>query len=145
MTCDQIVIDLKVKLACQHEEICLLKEKLVTYDEVLTKKNELQCQLTNLKQCMETVEIDNGLVKKNILTNLDIQTENLRNAEIALCKSRKEIKRLLNINECLAEQINKLEESIHSLQIERDDLEICRDRTLDELRYTNVSVIFTFD
>lgn len=141
MELDQITIDLKVKLACQHEEICLLKEKLITYEEVLTQKNELQCQFIKLKQCMEAAESDNELIKKNILTSIAIQTENLRIAEIAECKLRKEIRRLLNINECLTEKINKLEENIRKLQIERDDLEWCKNRALDELCYTNVSLI----
>lgn len=142
MSLDQIAIDLKVKLACQHEEICILKEKLITFDEIICQKNDLQCQINNLKQWMEDVKADDERMKNTLLNSLDIQTGKLKKVEVAECKMRLDIKGLNEVNECLTKKLRTLEEDEQRLIYEKKDLELCKNRALEELCCAKVSVIF---
>lgn len=142
MTLDQVTIELKAKLACQYEEINLLKEKLITFDEISAQKNDLQSQICSLKQWMEDIKVDDESMRKTLLNNLETQTQKLRKVESDECKARAEIKRLGEINELLNEKIRTLEENEQNLKCEKNDLEVCKNRALDELFNAKVSIIY---
>lgn len=141
MSRNQITIDLKTKVAGQYDEICLLRDKLITFDEISSQKNDLQCQVNNLKQWIEDVKTNDEQMKKTMLSNLDIQTEKLRKVELIECKARSDNKRLTEVNECLTEKLYKIEENEQRLKYENNDLLVCKNRALDELCNVKVSII----
>ncbi|VVC30984.1 Hypothetical protein CINCED_3A020926 [Cinara cedri] len=135
MPSDEDTIYLNEKLACQQEQICKLKEKLITYDEVNDKKEQLEIQLEKLKKWLEDMEVKDNRMKRNMKSDLEIQTEKLRKAEDVAFELRMENKKLLDVNECIVEQLNTIKKNEQKILIEMDDLKICQNRIKDDLAY----------
>lgn len=141
MPCDQLISDLKDKACYQEEQIHLLREKLVAYDKVISKKEELQSQLQDVKRWMEDVELKDKQINTDLLNNLECQTMKLKKSEMALCQLQTERNRLLDLNDRLAEQISALKDSEQNLLNAIEELTICKKRLQCELSTAHVSIL----
>lgn len=141
MPYDALIRDLKNKACCQEEQIHLLKKKLVAYNEVINKKEELQSQLQDVKRWMEDVELKDKQINTDLLNNLECQTIKLKKSEMTVSQLQTERNRLLDLNDRLAKQISALKDSEQNLLNTIEELTICKKRLQCELSTANVSIL----
>lgn len=144
MSYDQLIRDLKDKACCQEEQIHLLREKLVTYDKIISTKEELQNQLQDVKRWIEDIELKEKQINTDLLNNLECQTIKLKQSEIEVCQLQTERNRLLDLNDRLAEQIKALKDSEQKLINSIEELMICKKRLQFELSTVHVSIYYRF-
>lgn len=125
MSHDCLMKDLKEKTAHEEEQICMLKGKLVTYDETLNKKYELQAQVQNLKQWIESVQCKDKQIKNDLMNNCKAITKKLKKAEMDECLLIKENNKLAVVNCRITEQLNTLKQSKNNILHDIRDLETC--------------------
>lgn len=140
MTHDPLTRELKDKLCYQEDQIYKLREKLVTYDKVISKKEELECQLNELKRWLEDVEFKEKKINNDLLNNLECQSKKLKQSEAAECQLRAEKNKLLDINDCMAEQIRTLTQNEQKLLNSIEELTIFKNRLQCELTNATVSL-----
>ncbi|XP_060856312.1 myosin-10-like [Metopolophium dirhodum] len=133
MSRDQKTQDLKDKLACQNSQICILQEKLVTYDKDISKKDDLKCRLHNLQQWIEDVDCKVKQSNNDVFNIISKQKQKIKEAEVQECMLRSENTRLHNANDCIAEKLNKLHRKEQALTAEIEKLELCKINIQNEL------------
>lgn len=138
MAHDPLTRELKDKLCYQEDQIYRLREKLVTYDKVISKKEELECQLNELKQWLEDVQFKEKKINTDLLNNLECQSKKLKQSEAVECQLRAEKNKLLDLNDCMTEQIRTLTQNEQKLQNSIEELMICKNRLQCELTDANV-------
>jgi len=139
MSHDQKTQDLKDKLACHNDEICVLKENLVTYDKDILKKDDLKCRLHNLQQWIEDVDFKVKQSNNDVFNIINKQKQKIKEVEEQECMLRSENTRLHNANDCITEKLNKLRRKEQALTAEIDKLELCKINIQNELCSTQVS------
>lgn len=124
---------LKDKLGCQNEQICQLKEKLVTFDELVNNNNELKTKFDKFKQWVEDITKKENKMKNDNLNNLELYKQKLIESKLNESKLQSENKKLIEDIECMQKNINtyKNNEQKHSTEIE--DLEEHKTRIINDL------------
>ncbi|XP_003242602.1 myosin-10 [Acyrthosiphon pisum] len=133
MSQDQKTQDLKDKLDCQNSQICVLQEKLVTYDKDILKKDDLKCRLHNLQQWIEDVDCKVKQSNNDVFNIINKQKQKIKEAEVQECMLRSENTRLHNANDCITEKLNKLHRKEQALIAEIEKLELCKINIQNEL------------
>jgi len=141
MSRDQVIQDLKDKLACQNNEICELKNNLVTYDKDISTKDDLKCRLHNLQQWIEDVDSKVKQSNNDMSNIIKKQVQKTKEAEVQECVLRSENTRLRNANDSFIEKLNTLERKEQTLIAEIEKLELCKINIQKELCSAEVSLV----
>lgn len=139
MSQDQKTQDLKDKLDCLNNQICVLKENLITYDKDILKKDDLKCRLHNLQQWIEDVDCKVKQSNNDVFNIINKQKQKIKEAEVQECMLRSENTRLHNANDCITDKLNKLHRKEQALTAEIEKLELCKINIENELCSAQVS------
>lgn len=139
MSHDHIIRELKDKACSQEEQIYKFREKLVTYDKVITEKEELQCELNDLKRWMEDVKCKEQQINADLMNSLDCQSKKLKKSEASESQLRTEKNRLLDFNDRMTEQIKKLKQNEQKHLTSIEELTLSKKSLQCELTNANVS------
>lgn len=140
MSCGETIRNLKERACHQEEQIQKLREKLAIYDEVITKKEELQCKLNDVKRWIEDVELKEQLINTDLLNNLECHLKKLNKSEATICQLQAERSKLLDLNGSMTEQLRTLKQSEQKLLNSIEELKLCKKRIQSELSNANVSI-----
>jgi len=143
MSRDQKTHDLKDRLACQNSQICILQEKLVTYEKDISKKDDLKCRLHNLQQWIEDVDCKVKQSNNDVFNIISKQKQKIKEAEVQECMLRSENTRLHKTNDCIAEKLSKLNRKEQALVAEIEKLELCKINIQNELCIAQVSLMIS--
>lgn len=141
MSRDQKTQDLQDNLACLNDQICILKDKLVTYDKDILKRDDLKCRLHNLQQWIEDVDCKVKQSNNDVFNIIKKQKQKIKEAEVQECMLRSENTRLQNANDCIADKLNTLNRKEQALTAEIDKLELSKINMQNELCSAQVSLI----
>jgi hypothetical protein len=138
MSLDKVTSDIKNQLFCANQQVCGLQEKLLTYNDDVDERADLQIRLSNRQQCME--DLENKLQRANAHQKnmIDVQTRKLKKIEGEEAVLRSTNSKFIDINERMTRQICTLKEKENSLlrEIKRTE----EDKQIIENQLCNVKV-----
>jgi len=139
---EQLIKSLKDKVRVKNETICKLRDKVVTYDEILAERNDLQSKLNDVQLWMEDLDKKEKQMNKELLKDYDEQLKKLKEAEETLAITKTENRKLIDFNDAISEQLNtvSMNEIRHHNEIK--ELELCQKRAQNELCSFKVSLTY---
>lgn len=114
-----------------QEQICKLKERLISYEEILAEKVQLLGQLNDLKRWVKNVKHKEKQMNSDLLNNSDIQIKRLKEAEEFKAILQAENKELLKNIDLKTEQICTLK------QIEENLLKVMEESKMNKKKIKN--------
>lgn len=100
--------NLKNIIACQNEKICKLKEKLETYDEVVTERDNLRTLVKDFEQWNEKHDANRKKMFTALLTSIEDQTNKLKQAATLECTWQVKYSELQNINDDMTNELKNV-------------------------------------
>lgn len=141
MSLDHIASTINIQLCRENERICQLQEKLVTYNEDVNEKADLQIRVADLQQLMENLE--NNMKQNNAdqTSMTDTQKKKLKKIEEEEAVIRATNTRFVGLNDRMFIQIVSLKEREKILLCEINKLEEHKQVLENELCKAKVSII----
>lgn len=142
MSLDQEARDINNQLCCENKHICELQEKLLTYNEDIEKKADLQIRVGNLQQWIEDLENKMKQANADQMNMIDVQTRKLKKSEEEEAVLRLANNRFIDVNDRMAKQLCALKEREQQFLCEIQKSEECKKVLENELCNAKVSIIF---
>lgn len=131
------------------EEICVLKKKLESYDELVAERNDLRNLCKQFEEWNEKNEREHQKVLDEMLNTLDERTKKLKKCENSEIVWEKKYDELQSHSNCLDDTLNAMKIDFTDLQLKLADSEkerkclqkdLCCTKVIKFVRFKGVRV-----